>query len=251
LITRYLPDGPGPQAPSAVWDRVWARDHYSRPSLRAKRAKRKIRAVAEGGFFVPPPARVLEIGCGSCAVSLQLARMLPDCEKIVACDWSPVALTLALTEIRNAGSNVRLCQSDATRLPFRDNLFDTVIAFGLLEHVVDAATIITEIHRVLVPGGTVYLVTSNRHSLVHGIRRLRETVAMWPYGFQHDHTMESLLDLLRQRLSVIHSAIIQTDFDLPVCALFDRLVHNLLPFWGRYILAIARKDNTGAGHRFP
>jgi hypothetical protein len=45
-------------------------------------------------------------------------------------------------------------QGDATRLPFGDGAFDRVIASEVLEHIPDDGAALTELARVLRPGGT-------------------------------------------------------------------------------------------------
>jgi SAM-dependent methyltransferase len=45
---------------------------------------------------------------------------------------------------------------DVHRLPFQDSAFDGVIASAVLEHVVDPALAVSEIHRVLRPNGILY-----------------------------------------------------------------------------------------------
>jgi SAM-dependent methyltransferase len=46
---------------------------------------------------------------------------------------------------------------DGLRLPFRDDSFDTVVCFEVLEHVKDGAQLTSELARVVRPGGTVIL----------------------------------------------------------------------------------------------
>lgn len=45
-------------------------------------------------------------------------------------------------------------RGDATRLPFADATFDTVVTSEVLEHIQDDVTAIKELHRVLKPGGS-------------------------------------------------------------------------------------------------
>jgi SAM-dependent methyltransferase len=45
-------------------------------------------------------------------------------------------------------------RGDATRLPFADNTFDCVVTSEVLEHIQDDVTAISELHRVLKPGGS-------------------------------------------------------------------------------------------------
>ena len=46
------------------------------------------------------------------------------------------------------------CNSDVTKLPFPDGSFDRIIASEILEHIVDDTGALTELVRVLRPGGT-------------------------------------------------------------------------------------------------
>lgn len=51
------------------------------------------------------------------------------------------------------GSCWSLCAADITRLPFKDSCFDTVICSEVMEHIPDEKKAISEIVRVLKPGG--------------------------------------------------------------------------------------------------
>ena len=53
-----------------------------------------------------------------------------------------------------AGSYVGVLRGDATRLPFADGTFDRVITSEVLEHIQDDVAAISELVRVLRPGGT-------------------------------------------------------------------------------------------------
>lgn len=46
-----------------------------------------------------------------------------------------------------------LYDADATDLPFKDGYFDCVYSFGVLHHIPEIETCVSEIHRVLKPGG--------------------------------------------------------------------------------------------------
>ena len=50
--------------------------------------------------------------------------------------------------------------ADGHYLPFRDGTFDGVAVQAVLEHVLEPAVVVSEIHRVLKPGGVVYAETS-------------------------------------------------------------------------------------------
>lgn len=66
----------------------------------------------------------------------------------------------------------RVQQGSALDLPFPQGTFDTVITIGTLHHTGDLVTAVSEVRRVLRPGGTALVMVYNAHSF----RRL----AAWP-----------------------------------------------------------------------
>src|SRR5262249_52097280 len=60
---------------------------------------------------------------------------------------------------------VPLICAGAEALPFPDDAFDRVVADAVLEHVWEQHVSLAECHRVLQPGGYVFLTTPNRFSL--------------------------------------------------------------------------------------
>jgi SAM-dependent methyltransferase len=79
--------------------------------------------------------------------------------RVVALDYSEAdakdcgALLAALVEEKGTGDATALC-GDALHLPFPDATFDRVICSEVLEHVPDDRRAMTEIRRILRPGGT-------------------------------------------------------------------------------------------------
>jgi SAM-dependent methyltransferase len=56
---------------------------------------------------------------------------------------------------------VKMLRLDVTTMPFRDNTFDLVICNHVIEHVPAWETLAQELHRVVRPGGIVYVATPN------------------------------------------------------------------------------------------
>lgn len=96
-----------------------------------------------------PGDRILDAGCGLGNVTAVLEQGFPGVD-VVGVDSSASRLDAA------AGGGVRspLARADLGRLPVGDASFDAVICSEVLEHVDDPAAALTELHRVLRPGGT-------------------------------------------------------------------------------------------------
>ena len=104
----------------------------------------------------PPPARVLDVGCGEGRLPRDLKQRGYE---VIGLDGSPT-LVAAAAEADPTG---RYLLGDAQALPFDDKAFDLVTAFMSLQDVDDPEAAVREIHRVLIPGGRV------RSAVVHPI----------------------------------------------------------------------------------
>jgi ubiquinone/menaquinone biosynthesis C-methylase UbiE len=110
------------------------------------------------------PSRVLEVGCGWG----ELARRIADevGAEVTATDLSPHMVELA----RAAG--IAATVEDVQQLSYADRTFDVVVAAWMLYHVPDRDRAISEIVRVLRPGGRLVATTN---SIFH-LQELRELV---------------------------------------------------------------------------
>jgi ubiquinone/menaquinone biosynthesis C-methylase UbiE len=105
---------------------------------------------------------LLDIGCGYCH---HTRRLLKGGFKITASDFSEVPLAHARKILVGHEDQVTLRQADATELPFPSNSFDYILMWGVLMHIPDAPKALSEIVRVLKPGGTLVLSENNRWSI--------------------------------------------------------------------------------------
>jgi SAM-dependent methyltransferase len=97
-------------------------------------------------------ARVLEIGCGTGAVTRVLARW-PGVTEAIGIDPSSVFIAKA-RELSAALENVAFEQADGRALPFADRDFDAVVFHTTLCHVPQPDRALSEAFRVLRAGGT-------------------------------------------------------------------------------------------------
>lgn len=103
-------------------------------------------------------AKILEIGCGIGYYSAFLAQIA---DEVIATDLevtNPKTNSPGLQITRDFLSklnisNVTVMHASAVDLPFNDNTFDLVFSSHVLEHVPDIKKALSEIYRVLKPGG--------------------------------------------------------------------------------------------------
>ena len=63
---------------------------------------------------------------------------------------------------------MNVVQANATSLQFEDNTFDCVYSFGVLHHIPDIEKALSEIKRVLKPGGRIMVMLYHKNSLLYG-----------------------------------------------------------------------------------
>lgn len=107
---------------------------------------------------------VLEIGIGQGTDMMQFAQQGAICHGV---DITQNHLKLTALNATLRGIQVSLHESDATRLPFPDNSIDCVYSFGVLHHIPEIDKVVSEIHRVLKPGGGVMIALYYKWSAFH------------------------------------------------------------------------------------
>ncbi len=102
---------------------------------------------------IDPPhgGRVLDVATGTGAVAAELLRRRPDLG-VVGIDQSPEMLAEAR---RRLGARVELHEGHAEQLPFADESFDALTFTYLLRYVRDPGATMSELARVVRPGGTI------------------------------------------------------------------------------------------------
>jgi 2-polyprenyl-3-methyl-5-hydroxy-6-metoxy-1,4-benzoquinol methylase len=102
--------------------------------------------------------RLLDLGCGTGRLTVELAARGYD---VYGVDINPDFVEIAQDKVKTRGVSAHFMTSPAERLPFDDKFFDICIANSVLEHVTDWKKTISEVARILKPGGTVFLLTTH------------------------------------------------------------------------------------------
>jgi len=107
---------------------------------------------------------MLDVGCGKCHWSKLLVPYLSEPADVYAVDNDPKwsRKDAAIQDFfKIHGASLQLMKADASDLPFKDDCFDIVTCQTLLIHVADPAKVISEMKRVLKPGGTILCAEPN------------------------------------------------------------------------------------------
>ena len=143
---------------TAAIDAERARDLAARLERRAK-AEDEVaaRETYLGLLNISPGERVLDVGCGSGAVTREIARRVGPGGRAVGLDPSPALLAVAheLAQETGLADRVEFHEGNALRLPFPDRSFDAVVCVTVLSHVPNGEAAIPELVRVLRSGGRI------------------------------------------------------------------------------------------------
>ncbi len=158
--------------------------------------------------------RILDMGCGEGRHSIGVAYHCPN-TTVVALDLSFEDLSSAKKRHKDFdNTSLNHClylQGNGYTLPFADNCFDHIICSEVLEHVPNYTTILSELHRVLKPGGSLnvsvprfwpekicwslssaYHQVEGGHIRIFKTSELRNAIQKLDFSFRHRHWAHSL-----------------------------------------------------------
>jgi 2-polyprenyl-3-methyl-5-hydroxy-6-metoxy-1,4-benzoquinol methylase len=175
----------------------------------------------EGREGAPP--RVLDVGCGEGRFAVELAR---EGLEVVGVDVAEEAVSRARARAPQLDFRVIPLQGE---WPLADASFDAVWAGETIEHVADTSRWLSQLARVLRPGGRLLLSTPD-----HGLfTRLAFAVSARRFAGHFDPRADHLRFYTARTLRV---ALADTDFDL-----IDVRMAGGLPGARRLLLASARR----------
>jgi len=169
---------------------------------------------------IEQPGRVLDIGCGSGKLVVDLARRG---HQVWGIDLSPemARKTQALSaETLAAQPHPQLCVGSMDALPFATGYFDIVIAAGVIEYLESDGPALREVGRVLRPGGVMILSVRNAANIARVLTHARSLMRRLPLV---NRLTERVVNLMRAALKKprhskhIYRAVVPWQFsrDLP------------------------------------
>ena len=126
-----------------------------------------------------PGLNLVECGCGGTP-----AVFLADlCRSFTAADFSATGLAEAALALKSTGVPFRTVEADMTHLPFGDGEFDAAYSAHAIYHIDSAdgqAAALSEIMRIVRPGGRAVFVLANPFPLLFPLRLMRRVLATIP-----------------------------------------------------------------------
>jgi ubiquinone/menaquinone biosynthesis C-methylase UbiE len=107
------------------------------------------------------PLRVLDVGCGTGVFAGRIREALPHA-RVWGVDLVAGMLAKGARRWQHHAGAVQPVQGDSERLPFAANTFDVITCSNSFHHYPHQDRAVREMHRVLAPGGRLYLIDGYR-----------------------------------------------------------------------------------------
>ncbi|MFT5879879.1 MAG: glycosyltransferase involved in cell wall biosynthesis/ubiquinone [Moritella sp.] len=117
------------------------------------------------------PPKLLDLGCGTGDSFTQIAD---------SGNWTITGIDISEEMVKSAQANypnIDISVANATKLPFEENEFSTVVALGLIEYISSSDKVIAEIKRVLGESGHLIISIPNKNSFFRKFRKLESAIS--------------------------------------------------------------------------
>lgn len=154
-------------------DKSWLEQYENASNLRARIRIHELYSTNKTGwmewFFkqldIPDTSSILELGCGDASLWSKNFDNIPNGWNITLTDFSLGMLKDAKKNLEDKSKRFSFKIVDAHSIPFETESFDVVIANHMLYHLSDIDTALSEIYRVLKPGGYFFASTVGKNHM--------------------------------------------------------------------------------------
>jgi len=144
--------------------------------------------------------QVLDIGSGPGLLAYEMAVSVGQDGRICGVDTSEQMLAMSRTRCADK-SWTEFKKADAAQLPYPDGRFDAAVSTQVFEYVADIPAALTELYRVMRPGGRVLIMDTDYGSLVIHTKdnvRMERILSAWNEHFVHAALPRTLSRQLRE-----------------------------------------------------
>ena len=220
-----------------IWDGIWECDFYSVPELRKKKASYKV-DLFQDAINIDSDTICVDVGCGGGYVSKELYKRF-NCT-IFSCDSSTSAINYAIE--KNSFEKCNYIVSCAQDINLPCEVADVVLCIGVLEHISNIDSALSEIRRILKKNGKLVIISSNRYSVIFIHRIIKQLLGKWKYGYQKNWSPLKLeKKLIEHGFFITETSIHQGFGDFNKLNRIDKIISRLSTYWGRYIQIIGGK----------
>ncbi|MBI2728167.1 MAG: class I SAM-dependent methyltransferase [Polaromonas sp.] len=142
------------------------------------------RRFRDGGFDVSwfKDKKCLDAGCGGGRYSIAMAHL--GASAVDGIDLSELGIADAKRRANDLGAaHVNFQVGSVAALPYADSTFDCVIASGVLMHTTDPVKVLSELCRVIKPGGILYMLVYATEGLRWPLVQMLRPIAQY-IGFE-------------------------------------------------------------------
>ena len=219
------------------WDAVWKGDEYANEELRKIKAKVKVDRLLNH-IAITNSWKIIDFGCGPGYVSEEIYRR-SHCD-ITCVDSSEVAINMAKKRLESYP--VRFVHSDVCTTNLPSGNYDLVVCCGIIEHIHNRDIFISEIYRLLKPGGYLFVVSSNLWSFIWPQRLIKQIFHVWPFGYQINMPVTALRKLVECNGFVVNvNERINDIGDYRFLGKIDNVISKVFSNFGRYIVLVCEK----------
>lgn len=196
--------------------------------------------------------RVLDVGCG---VGNDLSRFAKGGAKTVGIDLAEHSIELARKNFEQRGLSGEFHVMNGEQLDLPDNSFDLVYCHTVLHFTPQPRRMVSEIYRVMKPGGEAILMTVNRHSWLNVMHKLMkvqidhlDSPVFYKYTKREFRELLSAFDNVRivaERFPVptkVHKGLKAGIYNRLFVQLFNSLPRRWVRWSGHHLLAFAYKS---------
>jgi len=175
-------------------------------------------------------SKIMEAGCG---IGQWVFWMAEQDYQVVGVDLAPKAIAVAKKYAqKNNIKNCNFIEGDIRNLKIKDNYFDYIFSFGVLEHFHNPKVILDEFKRVLKVGGKIFISVPNKYSSHSFTRAILKIIGRWDLGYECSYSQKSLNKLFKKSgLKVLRSGL------MPGIELFGRGI-SIIPLVGNFLFQL-------------